>query len=571
MSNIKISRTISSGPGYINMKLVFNLYFGIITCTALQGDNICPDVERFTTNVTQYVLHTATIRNYKWCLSVPPRCSYYIEEKRYVPTVIEKSEFRTINKCCPGFVENNATQTCVFDCSTCKNGECEQNNSICICHLGFTGIYCERDCSGSRWGKNCEHECTCTKGDCNPITGYCNCPPGWKGSRCEDVIEDISLNPSGNVIQTTTSTYTEKTVGNVNHLLKHLTKHTDRTHYTTFQKYLTFVITTLSPSTQEEVENEYTPYTTTRNVETSTTLPPIWKQSIYEKSMWPKTNFTSTKVVPAVTDDSILHESSKRDQIVINATTDQFTSVTELTNIIVKEKVMEAMEVSVTSTQTVSSNTTWHQQTHADLEINLNAHQNEVHINGSHLIFSIGAVAGILATIIIVVAIAILTTQNARNKPTNSIAVATTKDKDGDGGISSVSIYTRSVFHAPLPEPPVFENSTFTTPLENTCVNRGTGTMETKVVCSMQHLHHRINNSITEEFYDHPPSTGSYRAAPIPLPPEQDLQLVNSESKEHLYDEIPCWKHPLAVSDLPSIFHNNGCSYYANASLNKNL
>lgn len=65
-------------------------------------------------------------------------------------------------------------------------------------------------------------------------------------------------------------------------------------------------------------------------------------------------------------------------------------------------------------------------------------------------------------------------------------------------------------------------------------------------------------------FYDHPPSSGSYKAASIPEPPEDN---INNEVKDHLYDEIPCWKLPLQVCDVPSILSNE--SFYVNTETEK--
>ncbi|KAF5281796.1 hypothetical protein FQR65_LT14523, partial [Abscondita terminalis] len=473
--------------------------------------------------------------------------------------VEEKEEIRMINKCCPGFIEDVTTRACVFDCSNCRNGDCDLNIG-CVCAAGFWGTYCEKACNDSRWGRNCEQECACSKGDCHPITGYCNCPPGWKGSRCED-IDDITSNDS----IVTTPTINQKSSGDSDNLIQQLTKYSERAHYPTFQKYFTFVTSTLKPpppklestSKTEEISNYE--YLFSQNTTAASTVSTSSEgQTINEDSVSPKSILTvNAEVISASVDTepaTLTESSTKQTQTLTNATTVQAVSVTQFSNVMMKEKVMEGIEVSVTNTQTVSSNGTWfNHQSPTDFEINLTTHQNEMHINNSHLIFSVGAVAGILATIVLIIAVTILTTQNyARHKAANNsiVAVARNTDKDVDGGISSVSIYTRSVFHAPLPEPP-----TFTSPLESKCSNGGT--LETKVVCNMHHLNHRADSKIIDEFYDHPPSTGSYRAASIPEPPKDSLHITESISKEHLYDEIPCWKQPLPVND----------SYYANANI----
>lgn len=52
------------------------MYMGIYLCF------------RFIKNVTRPVLRKITVRNYKWCLNVPPRCSYYTDEEQYVEETV---------------------------------------------------------------------------------------------------------------------------------------------------------------------------------------------------------------------------------------------------------------------------------------------------------------------------------------------------------------------------------------------------------------------------------------------------------------------------------------------------
>ncbi|KAK5649880.1 hypothetical protein RI129_000909 [Pyrocoelia pectoralis] len=179
-------------------------------------------------------------------------------------------------------------------------------------------------------------------------------------------------------------------------------------------------------------------------------------------------------------------------------------------------------------------------QSTAHIDTNSSTRPNEIYINNGHLIFSVGAVVGILATVIIIVAVTFITTQSYKRNKLSILGInRNTKNGNLNGELSAVAIYTRSVFHASLPEPPVWKNPGFTTPLEN---RPKTSTLETRVICSM-HLQNETNNRkdgrVVDELYDHPPSTGSYRAASIPEPPDNSLQMVSSQSKEHLYDEIP--------------------------------
>ncbi|XP_017775775.1 PREDICTED: uncharacterized protein LOC108562081, partial [Nicrophorus vespilloides] len=74
----------------------------------------------------------------------------------------------------------------------------------------------------------------------------------------------------------------------------------------------------------------------------------------------------------------------------------------------------------------------------------------------------------------------------------------------------------KSVYHSPLPDPPAYQNQ-----------------FETEILSSLS------AKGCMDLLYDHPPSTGSYRAAAIPEP----------ESSEPLYDEIPCWNNPIVPEE----------------------
>ncbi|XP_031328078.1 uncharacterized protein LOC116159264 [Photinus pyralis] len=464
---------------------------------------------------------------------MPPRCSYYTENQRYIQEVIEKEEVRLVNRCCSGFKEDAISSTCVFDCAQCSTIECKLS-SECSCPPGFWGQECDLGCPDYYWGPNCFEKCPCIKGSCNPITGYCNCPPGWKGSRCEE-----ELTP-----QTNSSARSDGS-----NFVKSLTKQSDRAHYPTLQKYFTFMVTTHNPASAVRTESDPLSISTPKiasvlvsHTETTTEIndqrPPVAINDVGGKTEM------STESVAA---QSIIQESGtqQNQSFVNNSMLDRAISVSQVTNDIVKEKVAESIGVSVTNTQTVSSEGSWlDDQSPADIDTNLSTHPNGTYVKSSHIIFSVGAVVGILATIIIIVAVTFLTTQNYKYKH-NKMSILgndkNTKNGSSDGRLSAVAIYTRSVFHTPLPEPPALEIPIFSAPLES----RTTATsLQAHVVCSM-HLQNETNNRkdarFIDEFYDHPPSTGSYRAASIPEPPY--LQTVTSASKEHLYDEIPCWKH----------------------------
>ncbi|KAL3276697.1 hypothetical protein HHI36_012067 [Cryptolaemus montrouzieri] len=119
-------------------------------------------------------------------------------------------------------------------------------------------------------------------------------------------------------------------------------------------------------------------------------------------------------------------------------------------------------------------------------------------------------------------------------------------------GGPSVSVYTHSIFHTPLPDPPTFENPVFTRPTENSVDPRS---FQTHVVCSLNlPCHHGPTEK--EYTYDHPPSTGSYRAASIPEPPDIN-EMVTTEP---VYDEIPSNRRTTTTASPPPSYKSS-CIY----------
>ncbi|KAF2899272.1 hypothetical protein ILUMI_06899, partial [Ignelater luminosus] len=509
----------------------------------------------------------------------------------------EEEVIRTVNKCCPGYHEDENHERCVSRCPDCVHGECDLNN-LCNCHPGFWGEICDKNCPATRWGKNCEFDCLCENGDCDPISGYCSCPPGWKGNRCEEWFVSSTKSTSTDKPSTTmTSPAQVEEQSFSTDSTKGLSKaYAERTKYPILQKYYTFYITTENPlSTAKSSPNwQKTAISNTkltsvtwlndRNLKETTIYNDIKSTSINTKQR--EGNFTtqpSTEVdtvpVPVAYNATVNPYEDikvKQEQVFVNNTeiSDQ---VTQANDVNLKAKVVDDLEVSVTSTRTIisSKEEDWllnDDESRVDPNSEVPIHQNQATSNESRLVFSVGAVAGAIATIVLIVGVALFTTKNYRKKkPATIIGVPEKhKNENTDNGGHQVSIYTRSVFHAPLPEPPVFENPVFTTPLEyENNSNEFGGTLEARVICSMHLPNHptsfRHDSRAVDAFYDHPPSTGSYRAASIPEPPpEQTLEITSTEVKEHLYDEIPCWKQPLPIN---STTNETLSSYYANTRM----
>ncbi|KAK9746355.1 hypothetical protein QE152_g6122 [Popillia japonica] len=136
-----------------------------------------------------------------------------------------------------------------------------------------------------------------------------------------------------------------------------------------------------------------------------------------------------------------------------------------------------------------------------------------------------------------------ITTNNGNNEQRVSNAVP------------SVSVTTRSIFHTPLPEPPIFENPAFTAQIEGAQAKQS-GTLETHVICNMNLPNIKAQNQTklaeaVELFYDHPPPTGSYRPVLAPELPTSDCK---KKSIDPIYDEIPCNQRIVSVATPPPAY-----------------
>lgn len=161
---------------------LFGLTLTVVSCD-LSGENICETEERYPLNVTEFYMKNVTVRNYKWCMGFPPRCSFYTLKEMKVPHVVIRTQIKHVRKCCPGFSLNSRRDACV-QCKKCYEGTCGKDGK-CLCNPGFRGDDCADVCQPMRWGLNCQQECLCEHGVCNPRTGSCDCPTGWFGTRCE--------------------------------------------------------------------------------------------------------------------------------------------------------------------------------------------------------------------------------------------------------------------------------------------------------------------------------------------------------------------------------------------------
>ncbi|ESO91693.1 hypothetical protein LOTGIDRAFT_163422 [Lottia gigantea] len=79
-------------------------------------------------------------------------------------------------------------RNCASECNTnCLNDDCNSITGNCNgCKIGFTGQFCNQECSSGTFGWKCESRCTsCLDNECDPQTGHCvGCPRGFIGEKC---------------------------------------------------------------------------------------------------------------------------------------------------------------------------------------------------------------------------------------------------------------------------------------------------------------------------------------------------------------------------------------------------
>ncbi|XP_057671841.1 uncharacterized protein LOC130903635 [Diorhabda carinulata] len=155
--------------GLWNALLFFTLIEVKLIHGKLSGDHICVTEKTFLVNSTEFYIKNLTIRQYKWCFNYPPRCSFYTINKVNASRVIEKNETRSVEECCPGFIEYQ--NECVTPCINCNHGICE--NGTCTCLTGFKGEHCDQECGFNEWGPNCSKACDCNNNSCDYMTGLC--------------------------------------------------------------------------------------------------------------------------------------------------------------------------------------------------------------------------------------------------------------------------------------------------------------------------------------------------------------------------------------------------------------
>lgn len=83
------------------------------------------------------------VREYVWCLNVPPRCSKYKIMFKTVYKTQNLVKTRPVEDCCKGYTKSNTEDRCIPVCSSdCLHGTCIAPDK-CQCETGFGGPHCD--------------------------------------------------------------------------------------------------------------------------------------------------------------------------------------------------------------------------------------------------------------------------------------------------------------------------------------------------------------------------------------------------------------------------------------------
>lgn len=96
---------------------------------------------RYTITVTVSEKQPYQVREYVWCLSVPPRCSKYTIKYKIVNKAQTLFKSRPVEQCCDGYAKIDEDR-CIPVCrEECLHGTCIAPD-VCQCTEGFGGPRC---------------------------------------------------------------------------------------------------------------------------------------------------------------------------------------------------------------------------------------------------------------------------------------------------------------------------------------------------------------------------------------------------------------------------------------------
>ncbi|CAG9769656.1 unnamed protein product [Ceutorhynchus assimilis] len=566
----------------------------------LLGDHICQTKITVPQEVLQWELKNRTTRTYKWCMSVPPRCSVYatslVNETKIAVVDVTKS----VEACCEGFKEQN--NLCVSQCQKCLNGLCL--NGFCVCQIGWNGSQCDTPTASS------------TPDISSTSIGTISTLSSSTLLTTSATTKNVEPVPKRNKAQTIPATEPANTK-------RPITKPEELTTPSTQNPYVTLIpITTIK---QPSDDGKFTPLSTTSKIinflENNSARPAIRHPILDDVLNIYKAFMSTTTEDPVLSEDhegsgarskSRIEEYDATNTPYFDIKSDVF-STTEYdifdskeanrdlsSNIDTQESDLDYRELDLAGAGNISLKNN-EENTIDQLDSQLSTTKKSLKVSPSvddhpifkenfleniddfvgeryekrssmenlsdtkltitepaskHLIYSICA-ASLTTFLILVIVVTLYAVRNSKKKVENNKV-----KKD----MATVAVFTTSIFHSPLPDPPAptFDNPTYlaTSDNGNNCIlekNDSIEIQEFSVVFQKPVKPPRLDK---QYLYDHPPSTGSYRASS-----EVDtLSQYNSSQKfaailEPLYDEIPS-KGPNNRIGMDS--NSNGDSLYMN-------
>ncbi|XP_074039051.1 nimrod A isoform X2 [Leptinotarsa decemlineata] len=453
------------------LRFIFVIKFHFIY-GKLVGDNICLTEESFLVNVTENYLRNVTVRNYKWCYNVPPRCSYYTVNRINDTRIVERNRTRTFEICCDGFVEKN--DKCIPNCSNCEHGKCI--NGSCLCSPGNT---CDVVCNS---GGQCASTCNCNS---NSTTGSSSTTVEEMGT-VETSTDGLSRGVP--MIELVPDIFRESKTKNNTSIVSSVAKNNG-------------YVSKKDNSTEFPFDFEENTMAIKKPLLPQTFLGVnITKQSNAESVLeTPSTHETTTN--PSVIGKSNFNDHNKGFFIPVEIKYDQLENF---------------------QSQTKFIHTTPYESNEDHLlgqKVGFTKRHTSPHTSSPFDLLTLVGIGGSIAVILIV---ALMTINFMRRRMRNN------------KGTAAVSFIATSIFHQPLPDTPTTENPLYLTPIRYHTEVIETPPFETRILYNLK-MPNRPMSDCREYMYDHPPSTGSYRAASVIEPSEVARSTF---SEEPIYDEI---------------------------------